>query len=177
MPRATKGIESKTASKEQIDKACEELARYGEVSREISSIGIKLNDEIETLQFKALSQISALQEEREQLEASLETFAVANRSMLAEGKTISLPTGKLSWKHGKASLEGTDDKKAIASIRKLKRAKDFIKTSFSLKKAELLKEPDFAKKVDGVVFNPPKERFYIDPVEVKADTPATGKSG
>jgi phage host-nuclease inhibitor protein Gam len=180
---ARKGISSLDVQQEAVSHATDCLSKYADVSRQISEIEIDLNDAISKLQEEAEAKLKPLRSQREDFKTALQIFAQSYRKKLAVGKTISLPTGTLSWKTSKPSLDIKDDKAALKSLRKLKRQgrigklSDFVKTSFSIKKDPLKKYPDLARQVEGLIFREAEELFYIDPVKVEADTAATGKVG
>lgn len=160
-----------------VDDATANLLHYGETEREITRLETEMNDRIAQIQADTEKLVAPLREKRDGLRRALEVFATSYRRRLAKGKTITLPTGRLSWKQGKPSIDVNDETAAKRAIRRLRRAKDFLKITVSIRKAELLKEPEVARRLDGVTYNEAGELFYIDPAEATADTAATGKKG
>lgn len=179
----TKG-HTKTVTVDEIQRiatenATSDLARYGEVSREIEQIENDLNAEVKRLQAEAQKKVEPLTKERQDLHKAIEIFATSYREPLTGGdsKTIPLPSGKLFWRDGQDSIEVTDEKVAKRSIRRLGKAALYIKTSFSIRKDVLLKNPKDAKRIEGLEYKEAEERFYIAPSKVEVDTQATGKPG
>jgi len=148
----------------------------GEISkkkREIARLQTELNEKIEALKAKAISEVQEHQLIVSHLFNGLCAFAQAHREELTrkeKRKIIDLPTGFFGWRLSRPSVSIRDTKGVLALLKKLNLRK-FIRgrkvvTEETIDKEAILREEDEAKKIKGVSIIR-YEEFIASPSEVE----------
>jgi phage host-nuclease inhibitor protein Gam len=157
---------------EQVD----ELVGYiGELRRQINGLNDKLADDIKTITKDIGAEVTKLEEERAAAEKAVTAYAETHRIELTNDgkeKTVKLRSGRLRWYLCKPSvlIEKGKEKTAAEFAYKDPKLRRFVQVGYSLVKNTLVKEPELAAKIPGVIYRSGEERFSIDPNESQAET-------
>lgn len=144
------------------------LAEYGKVMRDIEHLETDLNQELADTKQKYVEKTQPLQAAANDLFKGLQTYCDANRATLTGGdksKTVDLGTGKVSWRHNpaKVSFRGKVDD-IIARIKDAgAEFAGFLRETVEVDKVAMLRNPNLAKKIDGVKIASAGETFTVEP--------------
>ena len=153
-----------------LGEASEQLARIGELRRNIEARKRKADDQVAEITRHVDEALSEPKQELAALEEGLKTFCEKNRDALTDKgrtKTVKLATGKVSWRKlpAKVSLRGVED--VIARIKALKLT-EFLRDKTEVNKEAMLEKPEQAGAIEGVTIGSAGEEFTIEPSEVAA---------
>jgi len=153
-----------------LEEAAEFVGRIGKEQREIDRIQNKLNEAVEKLKSKSMSESQVRNENISQLVEGLFIFAESHRNELTEDgkrKTVELPTGIFGWRLTPPAVSLKNVKQVLEELVK-RRLKQFIRVKQEVDKEAMLKEPDVAKSVKGVTIGQ-HEEFMVKPAELELE--------
>ena len=152
------------------------VADIGRLQRQIEHIEGRLNDRIDKVKLDALEMISDPKAELEVALDGLFAYCQANREELMPPgrKTISWPTGEISWRMTPPKVGIRDVKKVLAGLRQLGLSR-FIRTKEEIDKEAILKDRDAVKPVKGIAITQCEE-FVVKPSEVSCEITRTRKA-
>lgn len=144
------------------------LAEYGKVMRDIERLETDLNQALADTKHGFVEKSQPLEAEAKDLFKGLQMYCDAHRVELTgndKSKTVDLGTGKVSWRHNpaKVSLRG----KAEDIVARIKAAgvefAGFLRETVEVDKVAMLRNPNLAKKIDGVKIASAGETFTVEP--------------
>lgn len=144
------------------------LADYGKVMRGIERLETDLNQALADTKQGFVEKSQPLEAQANDLFKGLQLYCDAHRVELTgndKSKTVDLGTGKVSWRHNpaKVSLRG----KAEDIIARIKDAgaefAGFLRETVEIDKVAMLRNPNLAKKIDGVKIASAGETFTVEP--------------
>lgn len=150
------------------------LRQLGNVMRRREEVRILLNGVVEVNQQLAARADAPLGQKQEELVKKLAAFAEANRSRLAKGKTIQLPSGVLNWRLTPFKVTPRGKVAAILAELKRRRLGRFIRVKEELDREAMLREPEVAGKVPGISIDR-REELYIQPLDLPVEIKATSE--
>lgn len=166
-----------------LDEAAQFLSLIGQEQRKIEKIQTALkkiqtalNEKIEELKAKAMTEIKPLDEKISELFEGLFIFAQSNRDELTEGgkrKTVEMPTGYIAWRMTPPAVSIANIKKVLIRLKELGLQR-FIRPKEEINKEAMLKEPKIAKTIKGVSVNQ-HEEFIVKPSELEIEIVSDGK--
>ena len=153
-----------------LKEAAEFIGRIGKEQREIDRIQNELNEVVEKLKSKSMSESQVRNENISQLFEGLFIFAESHRNELTEDgkkKTVEVPTGIFAWRLTPPSVSLKSIKEVISSLRSLG-LRRFLRMKVEVNKEAMLKEPELAKTVKGVTISQ-REEFVVKPAELEIE--------
>ena len=160
----------------QTDGEADELFRQlGSVMHRREGVKSVLNSQVEKLQREAAQQDDPLKLEQDKLVKQLATFAEANRSRLAHGKTIRLSSGIFNWRLTpyKVNVSGGEAKLLDHLIKEGVRR--CIRIKREINRDAMLLRPDDAAQLPGVSITR-REELYIQPTELGVEIKAKSRA-
>ena len=140
----------------------------GDVQREHTRAVAAMNDEIAVITERHKTAINALADRAKELQSGIQSWCEANRAELtAEGKTVNLITGKVSWRLRPPSIRIRSQETVLEALRTL----GLIRFKEEVNKDAMLAEMDIAATVAGVTVVKGVEDFVITPHEVEGVQP------
>lgn len=164
-------ISAKPAKCNSIDDAVTMLAELGHAQREVRKVADAVDKRVARLHEAAHKRMSSNIEIMERHFHALKAFAEKYRPFLAaESSTIKLPTGNLSWRKSKPSVEiKPDEKTVLANIEQLGLKDQFVRIPPpEINKEAMQKDKETALTIPGVSFVQP-EVFYAKPAVTAAE--------
>lgn len=156
------------------------LARIGTLVRERRAIQSALEERITEAKQFAAAKAEPLDAEIDTLTRGLQLWAEANRAALTNGfstKTIKLAAGDLLWRTRPPSVRISKADAVLAALRE-RQLVQFIRTTEEVDKAAMLRDPDRARLVPGVIIGSEGEEFVVEPItEDLPAAPALAKGG
>ena len=147
------------------------IKELGDVQREAARQTAAMNDEIATITERHKTAINALADRAKELQSGIQSWCEANRAELtAEGKTVNLITGKVSWRLRPPSIRIRSQEAVLEALRTLGLIR-FVRVKEEVNKDAMLAEPDIAATVAGVTVVKGVEDFVITPHEVEGVQP------
>lgn len=147
------------------DEAASQIARIGELRRDIDRREADMNDSLARIKAEVEETIAPTREELTGLEEGVKSWCEANRQFITAGgktKTVDLGTGSVKWRQRpmKVTIRGAAD-----VLQRLKAAglARFVRTKEEPDKEAMLKEPDLAGAIQGVAISSDGEDFVIEP--------------
>lgn len=144
------------------------LAEYGSVARKIEHLETSLNQALADTKQKFVEQSQPLEAQAKELFKGLQTYCDAHRQTLTGGdksKTVDFGTGKVSWRHNPAKVSFRGKVEEI--VARIKDAGDefkaFLRETVEVDKVAMLRNPNLAKKIDGVKIASAGETFTVEP--------------
>jgi len=153
-----------------LKEAAEFIGRVGKEQREIDRIQNELNEEVEKLKSKSMSETQVRNENISQLVEGLFIFAESHRNELTEDgkkKTVEVPTGIFAWRMTPPAVSLKNVKQILKELVK-RRLKQFIRVKREVDKEAMLKEPELAVSVKGVSIGQ-YEEFMVKPAELEVE--------
>ena len=149
-----------------IGEIAKAVSQIGKHQRELASIQRSVNREVEEVKTKATRKAERHQREIKDLFDALFLFAQNNRKELTEGgkkKTVSLPTGQLSWRLTPLAVSVKDKDQVVATLKRLGLDR-FIRVKEELDKQAVLKESEAVSNIKGISIDQ-REEFVVKPEE------------
>jgi phage host-nuclease inhibitor protein Gam len=153
-----------------LAEAAEFIGRIGKEQREIDRIQNELNEAVEKLKSKPMSESQVCNENISQLFEGLFIFAESHRNELTEDgkkKTVEVPTGIFGWRMTPPAVSLKNVKQILKELVK-RRLKQFIRVKREVSKEAMLKEPELAASVKGVSIGQ-YEEFMVKPAELEVE--------
>lgn len=153
-----------------LKEAAEFIGRIGKEQREIDRIQNELNEAVEKLKSKTMSESQVRNENISQLVEGLFIFAESHRNELTESgkkKTVEVPTGIFAWRMTPPAVSLKNVKQILEELVKRK-LKQFIRVKQEVDKEAMLKEPELAASVKGVTIGQ-REEFVVKPAELEVE--------
>lgn len=151
------------------------VAKIGEAMRERLLIQAALSEEVELARRKAEELIRPHADAIAGMTRSVQLWAEANRAALTQdgkSKTITLITGKISWRARPPSVRIRDAAAVLAALAEAGLER-FIRTRHEPNREAMLAEPEVAVTVPGVTIGSEGEEFSVEPAEASLlETPA-----
>lgn len=149
------------------EEAAQFIHEIGMLQRQVARVEADMNDEIAEAKNRAEKATLGVRENIDLMTQGLRTWCEANRDALTDGnkrKFADLGTGKIEWKFAppKVTIRGIDD--VIVRIRTLGLL-NFLREKIEIDKEAMLKEPEKARLIAGVVIGSDGENFYVEPIE------------
>jgi phage host-nuclease inhibitor protein Gam len=160
MARVKRAAAAVTVPQSQAE-AAEALAAIGAAQRSLEVIQAALDEQVAALKAAAEAEAAPHRAVVEQRTRGLEVWAAANRG-LAKGKTITLPTGTLSWRVRPPAVRLSDVKAVLAELA-VRGLTAFIRTKHEVDKEAMLAAPDVAASIPGVTIVTQVEDFVVEP--------------
>lgn len=153
------------------EEARDMMAEYGNVLREIEHVETNLNQALADIKKQFVDTGAPLAAKADDLFKGLQTYCDANRATLTDNgaiKSVDFGTGKVSWRWNPASVKlPRDADKLEALIERIIKAgedyADFLRTTVEINKVAMLRDPNRAKKIEGVKIAPSGETFTAEP--------------
>ena len=155
---------------QDLNEVTQFIALIGGRQRAVNEIELDLNTKVEDLKAEAITETKPHQEKISQLVEGLFVYAEAHRNELTDGgkhKTVEVPTGTFGWRMTPLSVSLRDAKSILKSLKSLG-LKRFIRIKEEINKEAMLKEPEIAKKVEGVTINQ-HEEFIVKPDKLEVE--------
>ncbi|OIO50294.1 MAG: hypothetical protein AUJ11_03005 [Parcubacteria group bacterium CG1_02_44_65] len=153
-----------------MEEAAEFVGRIGKEQREIDRIQNKLNEAVEKLKSKSMSESQVRNENISQLVEGLFIFAESHRKELTKNekkKTIEFPTGIFGWRMTPPAVSLKNVKQILKELMKRK-LKQFIRVKREVDKEAMMKEPELAASIKGVTIGQ-HEEFMVKPAELELE--------
>jgi len=153
-----------------LEEAAEFVGRIGKEQREIDRIQNKLNEAVEKLKSKSMSESQVRNENISQLVEGLFIFAESHRKELTKNekkKTIEFPTGIFGWRMTPPAVSLKNVKQILKELMKRK-LKQFIRVKREVDKEAMMKEPELAASIKGVTIGQ-HEEFMVKPAELELE--------
>ncbi|MGD9769827.1 MAG: host-nuclease inhibitor Gam family protein [Pseudolabrys sp.] len=156
------------AANVRVPQTDEEAAAFvtdiGRAATEIDRLTANLQDDIAVLKANAAAEVADPLRRRNELVLGLKMYCEANRARLTKNfstKTITFPTGKVSWRSRKAAV--TIKGKAADVIERIKALalSQFIRTKEEVDKEAMLKQAELASTISGVSIASAGEDFTV----------------
>lgn len=171
-PRAKRAAET-VAVPQSAEEAADYLRVIGEAQRSLTAMKAALDEDVAQAKSRAEAMAQPLQAAIAERTKGLEIWASANRTAMAKGKTIVLPTGTLAWRARPPSVRVGNMAEAIDFLRRGgEQLARFLRTKHELDKDAVLKEPEAAGAIPGVRVGSAGEEFVVEPVGAPALAPA-----
>jgi len=159
------------------DECAAAIAKLALTEKKIENWQTTLSEIIANAAGRIEEQIVPLREQRDALEACIQSFSETRRNELTEGgsrKYHDFTTGRVGWKIGSMKLSYPADKESLIINALIANGlSDCVKKSESVDKAALKKKSrDELKKIEGVSLKRDPESFYIKPADVQIDREA-----
>jgi len=144
------------------------LADYGEALRQIEAIETVMNGDLAKRKQQAVEEAAPFTARADALFKGLQAYCDANRAALTENgktKTVDFGTGTVSWRWNpaKVNLRG----KVEDIITRIRNAGDefqqFLRQTVEVDRAEMLRNPNLAEKIEGVKIASAGEMFAVEP--------------
>lgn len=164
---ATKTKARATPAAQSREEAEADIARLGDIQRELARIQADYGDAAAALKGVAEESAAPLKEEAEALQLRVQGWCEANRNALTKGgkvKFADLATGKVQWRNlpPKVSIRGVE--KFLEECRRLGLSQ-FVRTKLEPNKEVMLAEAVLAKTLPGVSIGSEGEEFAIEPFQ------------
>ena len=160
---------------QSAEEASDSLAVIGAAQRGLALLKAAADETVARAKAEAEAACQPLLQDIEGRTRGLEIWAAANRSALAEGKSIRLPAGTLAWRQRPPSVRVGNMKLALeAVLAGGKRLAGFLRTKHELNKEALLAAPEAAREIPGISIGSAGEEFVVEPVAAAAMAPAMG---
>ena len=153
-----------------LQEAAEFVGRIGKEQREIDRIQNELNEAVEKLKSKPMSETQIRNENISQLVEGLFIFAESHRKELTEAekkRTVEFPTGIFGWRMTPPAVSLKNVKQILKELMKRK-LKQFIRVKREVDKEAMLREPELAESVKGVSIGQ-REEFVVKPAELELE--------
>ena len=165
MAAKTKARATPAAQSQQEAEA--DIARLGDIQRELARIQADYGDEAASLKAAAEESAAPLKIEAEALQVRVQGWCEANRNTLTKGgkvKFADLTTGKVQWRNlpPKVTIRGVE--KFLEECRRLGLSQ-FVRTKQEPNKEVMLAEAALAKTLPGVTIGSEGEEFAIEPFQ------------
>ena len=154
----------------QTDEEADQLLRdYGNTFNHVVKLEADMNTELARV--KARYELAA-RDAQSRLSAifdGLSAWGAAHRDRLTnheKSKTVQLPSGSIGWRLRPPSVRWKKGLKAediVEAIKALPRMGRFLRTKVEPDKEAMLKEPDAAREIDGVIIGSAGEEFFVAP--------------
>lgn len=171
---ATKTNKLKAAAKVSVpqsrDDTAQDIAKLGELQRELAVMTATMNDEIAAITARFQPLLDEQKARIDLLQQGVQAWCEANREALTEGgktKTANLVTGEVCWRTRPPSVAVRGADSVIDTLKRLGLV-DFVRTKEEVNKEAILNEPDKARGVAGITIVSGVEDFVITPFEQKA---------
>lgn len=165
MAAKTKARSTPAAQSQQEAEA--DIARLGDIQRELVRIQADYGDAAASLKAVAEESAAPLKAEAEALQVRVQGWCEANRNTLTKGgkvKFADLATGKVQWRNlpPKVTIRGVE--KFLEECRRLGLSQ-FVRTKQEPNKDVMLAEAALAKTLPGVTIGSGGEEFAIEPFQ------------
>lgn len=146
------------------------IREIGDLQRQIARIEHDLNDAIAALQEKHGALAEPLRDQIEAKTAGLKMFCEVNRERLTrcgKVKFYRFSTGEVSWRNrpARVTVRKVDD--VIATIKRLKLERQFLRVKEEVDKEAMLSARDLAATISGVTIGSDGEDFIVEPFETE----------
>lgn len=151
-----------------LGEASEQLARIGELRRDIEARKRTADDRIAEIARHVDEALSEPKQQLAALEEGLRAFCEQNRAALTDNgktKTVKLATGRVLWRARPPRVTIRGLKEVIARIRSLDMP-EFLREKTEVNKDAMLEAPEKASAIEGVSVGSGGEDFVIEPSEV-----------
>jgi phage host-nuclease inhibitor protein Gam len=142
------------------------LAEIGERQRNFTVIQVALHEAVAAATARAEADAAPIKAAIERATQGLQVWAEANRVALTDGgtrKTVTLPSGEISWRLRPPSVRVTDEGAVVAKAVELDLVQ-FIRTTIKLNREALLADPVGAMQLPGVSIGSKGEEFIVTPI-------------
>lgn len=158
------------AAPQTKDEAARDIARLGELQRELKRQVATMNDAIGAITAQYQPTIEVLQGRIDLAQKGVQTWCEANRETLTEAgkfKTANLVTGEVSWRIRPPSVTVRGAEAVIDTLKRVGLSK-FVRTKEEVNKEAILNERAEAVGIAGITIVSGVEDFVITPFEQEA---------
>lgn len=144
------------------------VAALGEALRQRQLVQAALDEAVAAAKAKAEAEAEPLTRRIADLQHGLQIWAEANRETLLKGarKSVELPAGEIGWRLRPPSVRIAGVAAVIGTLKALGLHR-FLRVKEEIDKQAMLKEPEVAGSVPGVIIGSEGEEFYVAPVGVE----------
>ena len=157
------------SNREELVDKIEDLGRQERIRAKIS---LQMNEAITKLKRRYEEEAEPANTKIKALIAGIEAYSIVHRDELTEGgktKTVTLPTGTLSWRKSPPSVRITKAP-AVIELLKKKGLSRLIRVKEEVNKELILAEQASVISLKGISIVKEKEVLSIEPFEIKLDT-------
>jgi len=147
-------------TQDEVNEALAELAR---LDREAKQLELAMNARIDAVKLETTTASAPLNEEKKELEAALQLYAVGHPELFTDKRSLELPHGKLGWR--RATSLGTLGKTTWAEVLGNLKSMEFaeaIRTKQEVDKDVLSQWPANKLQIVGVV-RKETDAFWYEP--------------
>ncbi|HAE37693.1 MAG TPA: host-nuclease inhibitor protein Gam [Candidatus Riflebacteria bacterium] len=149
----------------------DQIAELGRQERMRNKIENEMNEAITKLKKRYEEEAEPCNQKIKAIVNGVEAYCEVHRDELTDGgktKTVTLPSGTLSWRKCPPSCRITKPEDVIAMLKK-KGLSRFIRVKEEISKDLILAEPEAIVAVKGIAIVSEKEELSIEPFEVKLE--------
>lgn len=153
------------------------VAQIGELQREVQSIEISMNQQIEAIKVQCGSQADLRKQAIAELMKSIQPYMEVNRDNLTDGgktKTVKLRSGTISWRLTPKAVTVRGVEQVISRFKQLGLTQ-YLRVKTEIDKQSILANPDQALAVEGVKLTQ-REEFVVTPSESQAEVVKKGRT-
>lgn len=153
------------------------VAQIGELQREVQSIEISMNQQIEAIKVQCGSQADLRKHAIAELMKSIQPYMEVNRDNLTDGgktKTVKLRSGTISWRLTPKAVTVRGVEQVISRFKQLGLTQ-YLRVKTEIDKQSILANPDQALAVEGVKLTQ-REEFVVTPSESQAEVVKKGRT-
>lgn len=145
------------------------IKQIGLRQRELSTAENKLSDKVAKTKEGFEGKLKEYQDDIQAMQNAIQAYAEKHREeLIPEGKkSTKLNGGEIGWRTTKDKVVCKNTKHAV-QVLKDTRKKKFLRTSESLDKSAILKEPNGLPEGCGIEIQPGQDVFWIKPAQSKA---------
>ena len=159
------------------DACAADIRTLGDVQRQFERIRAEMNDAIATLTQRYQPVLEAQSEQAQALQAGIQAWCEANRSLLCGpddrlGKTANLVTGTVAWRARPPSVGVRGAETVIETLQRMGLGRYVRDGKPEVNKEAILNDPNPVRGIAGISIASGVEDFVITPFEAQAEVAA-----